>query len=67
MELTCNQKIVLLIFIVAIVSIVFMEYTREQLLNVDVSQITGAAKDFAIKVNNVVEAAQAPPAKQAPQ
>jgi hypothetical protein len=29
MELTCNQKILLLVFIVAIISVIFMEYTRE--------------------------------------
>lgn len=34
MKLTCNQKIVLLLFIVAIVSVVFMEYTREYVDNV---------------------------------
>jgi len=66
MELTCNQKIVLLIFIVAIVSIVFMEYTREY-FDLNVSQLTDAVKNAAIKVDTAVKAAQAPPAKQAPQ
>ena len=34
MKLSSNQKIVLLLFIVAIVSVVFMEYTREYVDNV---------------------------------
>ncbi len=38
MELTCNQKILLLVFIVAIVSVIFMEYTREYIESVPSQQ-----------------------------
>jgi hypothetical protein len=53
MNLSPNQKIVLLLFIIAIVSVIFMEYTREYL---DFS-IT----DLTARVNAAVQAAANPP------
>ncbi len=55
MNLSPNQKLVLLLFIIAIVSVIFMEYTREYL---DFS-IT----DLTARVNAAVQAAaNLPPA-----
>ena len=56
MELTCNQKIVLLLFIVAIVSVVFMEYTREYVDNV--TDTTQPQNTVGKKVDALISAAQ---------
>jgi len=54
MKLSSNQQLVLLLFIVAIVSVIFMEYTREYL---DAPQSSPQNKSTLEHVNDAIQSA----------